>query len=65
MHWRWEITRLVLWRVHWLYRLTEASEVTSKHDFSSAWLTGMLFRAEDTYDLVLLGKSLHMERFLN
>lgn len=44
VHWRWEITRLVLWRVHWLYRLTEASKVTSKHDFSSAWLTGMLFR---------------------
>lgn len=34
-------------------------------DFSSAWLTEMLFRAEDICDLVLLGKDLHMERSLH
>lgn len=43
-----------------LYRLTEA-----KCNFSSAWMTEMLFRAEDICGLLLLGKDLHMERSLN
>lgn len=58
------LTVLMLWsgasalQVNW-------SKLSDKQNFSSAWLTEMLFRAEDVSDLDLLGKGSHMERFLN